>query len=184
VGRDALRQEPLRLAHPLSGRKRLLRPPPNCFAADTRVYRPLVDLLGHSQLGGKTMLYLVDGLSPACIPATRRRNGCRRFPLAANGRAAYWRHKTRWPSMRSASIFLSTEWPALARRSGVDDYLREAALANDPPSGTFYDPDHATATQRLASLGAHEHWNDPREKRYSRNLGTGEGIELVGVKSV
>jgi hypothetical protein len=34
----------------------------------------------------------------------------------------------------------------------------------------------------LASLGAHEHWNDPQERKYSRNLGTGEGIELVSVK--
>jgi hypothetical protein len=81
-----------------------------------------------------------------------------------------------------AQASLSTEWPDVAGRSGVDDYLHEAALANDPPSGTFYDPDHATATKRLASLGVHEHWNNPQEKRYSRNLGTGEGIELVSVK--
>jgi len=36
--------------------------------------------------------------------------------------------------------FLSTEWPGISGRGGVDDYLHEAALANDPPSGTFYDP--------------------------------------------
>jgi hypothetical protein len=64
----------------------------------------------------------------------------------------------------------------------VDDYLYEAARANDPPSGTFYDPDHATATKRLPSLGVHEHWNDPMERKYSRNLETGEGIELVSAK--
>ena len=64
----------------------------------------------------------------------------------------------------------------------MDDYLHEAALANDPPSGTFYDPDHATPTKRLASLGVHEHWNNPQDKKYSRNLGTSEGIELASVK--
>ena len=64
----------------------------------------------------------------------------------------------------------------------MDDYLHEAALANDPPSETFYDPDHATATERLPSLGVHEHWNNAQERKYSRNLGTGEGIELVSVK--
>ena len=58
----------------------------------------------------------------------------------------------------------------------------KAALANDPPSGTFYDPNHASATQRLPSLGVHERWNNPQEKRYSRNLGTGDGVELVSVK--
>ena len=76
--------------------------------------------------------------------------------------------------------FLAAEWPEFARK-GVDDYLHEAALANNPPSGTFYDPNHAVATKRLPSLGVHEHWNNAQEKKYSRNLGTGEGIELVSV---
>ena len=49
----------------------------------------------------------------------------------------------------------------------------------NPPSGTFYDPDHATNTTRLASLGVHEHWNNAQEKQYSRNLGKEQGIELV-----
>ena len=67
---------------------------------------------------------------------------------------------------------------------GVFLGLRAAldVLANDPPSGTFYDPDHATATKRLTSLGVHEHWNNPQDRKYSRNLGIGEGIELVSVK--
>jgi hypothetical protein len=55
------------------------------------------------------------------------------------------------------------------------------ALADNPPSGTFYDADHATNTTRLASLGVHEHWNNLRDKQYSRNLGKREGIELVRV---
>jgi hypothetical protein len=51
------------------------------------------------------------------------------------------------------------------------------ALADNPPSGTFYDPEHDGI--RLASLGVHEHWNDAVEKEYSRNLGIGQGIEPV-----
>ena len=62
---------------------------------------------------------------------------------------------------------------------GVDDYLHEAALANDPPSATFYDPDHEGDVERLASLGVHEHWNNSTDMQYSRNLGTGDGIELI-----
>jgi hypothetical protein len=77
--------------------------------------------------------------------------------------------------------FLWSEGTEFPRKGGVDDYLHEAALAADPPSGTFYDPNHAVATARLASLGVHEHWNNPREKLYSRNLGAGNGIELVKV---
>ena len=60
----------------------------------------------------------------------------------------------------------------------VDNYLHEAALANNPPSGTFYHPNGST---RLESLGVHEHWNNEIEKKYSRNLGTGKGIELISI---
>jgi hypothetical protein len=61
--------------------------------------------------------------------------------------------------------------------SGADDYLTEAALADDPPSGTFYDPEADGV--RMESLGVHEHWNDPLHKQYSGNLGMGSGIELT-----
>jgi hypothetical protein len=64
-------------------------------------------------------------------------------------------------------------------QGGAEDYLHEAALAHEPPSGTFYDPDHKGNVTALESLGVHEHWNNPIDKQYSRNLGTGEGIELI-----
>jgi hypothetical protein len=60
----------------------------------------------------------------------------------------------------------------------VDNYLHEAALANNPPSGVFYHPNGST---RLESLGVHEHWNNEEDKLYTRNLGTGNGIELVTI---
>jgi hypothetical protein len=155
---------------------------PNCFARETGIYRPLVDLTGHAHLGGKTLLYLVDGLFAGVHP---------RDPVPQRLHSAPFQGQ--WSSSLLASQdplaidsvgldFLSAEWPDIAGRSGVDDYLHEAALANDPPSGTFYDPNHAMATQRLPSLGVHEHWTDPQDRRYSRNLGAGEGIELVSVR--
>ena len=155
---------------------------PNCFSKDTGIYRPLVDLIGHPHLGGKTVLYLVDGLFSGVHP---------RDPVPQRMQSSPF--KGQWSCSLLASQdplaidsvgfdFLSTEWPDITGKGGVDDYLHEAALANDPPSGTFYDPDHATATKRLRSLGVHEHWNDPQERKYSRNLGTGEGIELVSLK--
>ena len=55
----------------------------------------------------------------------------------------------------------------------ADNWQIEAALANNPPSGTFYDPNR-TGTQ-LQSLGAREHWNDDVHRQYSRNLGIGRG---------
>jgi hypothetical protein len=87
--------------------------------------------------------------------------------------------------------FLLNEWPNIVNygaqtpglgddlQGGAEDYLHEAAEANNPASGTFYDPGKTGV--RLASLGVHEHWNNPINKQYSRNLGTGQGIELVAL---
>jgi len=64
------------------------------------------------------------------------------------------------------------------RGLGLDNYLHEAALAYDPPSRTLYRPDGIP----LPSLGVHEHWNNPIDRQYSRNLGLDAGIELVAVR--
>ncbi len=153
------------------------------FAKQTGIYRNLVDLIGHSQLGGKTVLYLIDGLYCGVHPVDMDKGPRRWTSPPFNGD---------WTSSLFASQdpvaidsvgfdFLYAEYEDSPRKVGVDDFLHEAALADNPPSGTFYDPDHAGNVKRLASLGVHEHWNNTKEKKYSRNLGTGKGIELVAV---
>ena len=52
----------------------------------------------------------------------------------------------------------------------------EAALAYAPPSGTYY---HDGYGNYVTSLGTHEHWNNPIDRQYSRNLGLDKGIELL-----
>jgi gluconolactonase len=154
-----------------------------CFSRDAGVYRGLVDLMGHAHIGGKTVLYLIDGLYCGIHPIDMDRGPRRWKSHPFNGD---------WTSSLLASQdpvaidsvgfdFLYAEYENPARRSGVDDYLHEAALANNPPSGTFYDPDHVGDVKRLTSLGVHEHWNNAKDKQYSRNLGTGKGIELIAV---
>ncbi len=156
---------------------------PNCFATETGVYRPLVDLLGHAHIGGKTVLHLIDGLFSGVHPRDAVPQRMEMAPFHGQ-----------WPCSLLASQdpvaidsvgfdFLWSERTDFPRKGGVDDYLHEAALAGDPPSGTFYDPNHATPTQRLGSLGVHEHWNNPIEKKYSRNLGSGAGIELIKARA-
>ncbi|MGA2694368.1 MAG: hypothetical protein ABSF76_18530, partial [Opitutaceae bacterium] len=58
-----------------------------------------------------------------------------------------------------------------------DNYMHEAALAANPPSGTHYAPDGVP----LKCLGVHEHWNNETDRQYSRNLGRDEGIELLKI---
>jgi len=155
----------------------------DAFSKQTGVYKNLVDLIGHSQLGGKTMLYLIDGLYCGVHPTDMDKGPRRWNSPPFNGD---------WTSSLLASQdpvavdsvgfdFLYAEYEDSPRKTGVDDFLHEAALADNPPSGTFYDPDHSGNVKRLTSLGVHEHWNNPQEKKYSRNLGTGNGIELIAI---
>jgi hypothetical protein len=161
------------------------------WSPGTARYRALVDLMGHTELGGKTVLYLIDGLYGGYY---------------WEGHPYQWKTAPfdgDWPSSIFASQdpvaidsvgydFVNAEWPDVVKygrapnpkydmQGGAEDYLHEAALANDPASGTFYDPDHAGLP--LPSLGVHEHWNNATDKQYSRNLGTGKGIELIRLAS-
>jgi len=155
----------------------------------TGQYRIMVDLMGHQHLGGKTLLYMIDGL----YGTWRHANPPDPWTMAP--------FNNDYPS----SLFLSQdpvaidsvgldfvytewadEWSAdMDYGNAVDDYLHEAALADNPPSGTIYTPDgpdkSASSPYRLSSLGVHEHWNNATDKQYSRNLGTGSGIELTSI---
>jgi len=140
-------------------------------------YNALVDLMGHKDLDGKTLLFMIDGLHIAHDQGTKVTelgleilNGgwpCSLF-VSQDGVA-----------IDSVALDFLRSVPALRDvvRGIVDNYLHEAALAYAPPSGTFYDPEGDGT--RLESLGVHEHWNNARDRQYSRNLERGTGIELV-----
>ena len=74
--------------------------------------------------------------------------------------------------------FLNSEFGSYAPMLNCDNYMHEGAQADAPPSLVSYDPE-GDGTPLDASLGVHEHWNDDLLRQYSRNLGTGDGIELV-----
>jgi len=154
---------------------------PSAFSRDAGTYRNLVDLMGHSHIGGKTVLYLIDGLYPGIHPSDRAPRKWSSYPFSGDWASSLLASQDPVAIDSVGFDFLYAEYEEHPRKSGVDDYLHEAALANNPPSGTFYDADHPGNVKRLTSLGVHEHWNNPEDKKYSRNLGTGEGIELVAI---
>jgi hypothetical protein len=142
-------------------------------------YSAFVDFLGHKDLGQKTMLFLIDGLY-----GSQNADG----PPQLKWKMAPFNDA--WPSSIFMSLdpvaidsvgfdFLTSEWTDLVDIANADNYLREAALANDPPSKTFYDPERGGTRSR--SLGVFEHWNNATEKKYSGNLGKSHGIELFQV---
>jgi hypothetical protein len=137
-------------------------------------YNCLVDLNGHRQVGGKTLLYLLEGL----YPAEHQQGGVVRF-LSFGDRWASSLLLSQDPvAIDSVGLDILRSEPRAGQvRGNPDNYLHEAALGPRPPSGIRYDPEGDGAP--LAGLGVHEHWNNPRDRRYSRNLGKSEGIELI-----
>ena len=146
-------------------------------------YRPLVDLIGHQHLGGKTLLYLIDGLYAGKHAKERAPRKWNSAPFNGDWSSSLFASQDPVAIDSVGFDFLWTEWDDAPHRSGTSDYLVEAALADDPPSGIFYDPDHKGNVARLPSLGVYEHWNNPMDKQYSGNLGTGTGIELVKLRN-
>jgi hypothetical protein len=146
------------------------------------LYRIQTDIMMHELLSGKNLLMIVDGLFPG---------------EDALGVPFHWQSipfEGDWCSSIFLSLdpvaiesvchdFLRTEYngPTVAQSrpnwDGVDDYLHQAADQSLWPDGVVYDPDNNGVL--IASLGVHEHWNDSLNKAYSRNLGIGDGIELV-----
>lgn len=149
------------------------------------VYSPLVDLMANKELGGKTVLYLLDAF--LCAPSEGD---------GITGENAKWKQSP-FNGTYTASLLVSQDPVAidsvgadflmnepsvtgnndsLKDNPTVENYLHEAGLVQNPPSGTSYQD--GTGKQS-GNLGVHEHWADPASKKYSRNLGKKEGIELV-----
>jgi len=148
------------------------------------LYRVQVDIMSHGLLGGKNLVYIMDALW-----------------------ASDWElHKpVKWnmPPFNNdytSSIFVSLDPVAIesvgydflrsefttesgadssVQMSGVDDYLHQAADSANWPQSIRYDPNNNGI--HIASLGVHEHWNNSTDKKYTRNLGTGAGIELIDI---
>ncbi len=140
-------------------------------------YMTFVDFLAHPDLGQKTMLFLIDGVYGA-----RLVNG---VPAPKWQMAPF---NNNWPCSLLASQdpvaidavaldLLRSEWPDMPDIAFSDQYLIEAAMADNPPSETSYDPQRSHV--KAASLGVMEHWNNANDKLYSRNLGKKTGIELI-----
>jgi hypothetical protein len=146
-------------------------------------YSGLADLNGHPQTGGKTILYMIDGLyatqhnefrlAPVCKWQSAPYNGGWTASLLASQDGV---------AVDSVALdFLRSEPTLTAVVNGtVDNYLHEMALADKSPSKTQYQP--AGDGKVLGSLGVHEHWNNAADKQYSRNLGKAAGIELVHLR--
>ena len=134
-------------------------------------YNCIVDLMAHERIGGNTLVYIVDAMY-----VNPKHNGhAVRFKRAPfnNGWTSSFLASNDQVAIESVVLdFIYSELPLPAN---ADNFLHEAANIGNPPSGIAY------AGKKLVSLGVHEHWNNPDQRMYSRNLGIGKGIELYRV---
>ena len=157
---------------------------------DITAWSGFVDLMGSPNLGGKTMLYVLDGLyaTQTNVRDVTERDRWRRL---FNGEWSASLFLSQDPvAIDSVGLdFLRAEFqdnlgfsgaPAFPKGSIVncDNYLHEAALGRNAQLGA-YRPNG----KEIGSLGVHEHWNNATDRQYSRNLDAkkGRGIELVRV---
>jgi len=150
-------------------------------------YRVFVDLMGSKYLGGKSLLYVMDGLwatsyehDPPCKfrMAPFNDDWCNSLflsldPVAIESVCLDFMQA----EFAEADSTISPMRHIFVHYNGVDDYLHQAADPAARPEGFVYNPDGDGVP--LPSLGVHEHWNNAQDRQYSRNLGTGDGIELI-----
>jgi hypothetical protein len=155
-------------------------------------YRVFVDLMGSKYLGQNTLFWFVEGLYGGGANETKgpvkyfmppfNNNWCNSMfmsldPVAIES-VGYDFLRTEWDGIHKHDA-VNNEWESMPNTYGVDDYMHQAADSVNWPKGIKYDPDNSG--RPLPVLGVHEHWNNSVDKQYSRNLGTGNGIELVTV---
>lgn len=153
-------------------------------------YSAFVDLMGSPNLGGKTMLYIVDGLygMQTNVGNPQERDRWRRL-FNGEWSASYFMSQDAVAIESVCLDFLLAEFQGELGFSGAkafpkgasrhcDNYLIEAAKGTNAKYGPYM-PNGL----KIGSLGVHEHWNNATEKKYSRNLHPkkGKGIELVSV---
>ena len=158
-------------------------------------WSPLVDLAASPNLGGKTILYLLDGL----YCGRKYRSYPLHFPNPPFNNKVVPYENPEWPACVLASldgvaiqsvgldlIYAQSKnnheatyhnVPRILVRENADDVLREMAIPENAPSGVKY----MQAGKPVKSLGVFEHWDGDATMRYSRNIDPkkGKGIEFL-----
>ena len=155
-------------------------------------YRVFVDLMGSKYLGNNSVFWCVEGMFGG--GSSEIKGPVKYFmppfnndwsnsvfmsldPVAIES-VGYDFLRSEFDGVNKHDVY-NNEWETVPNMFGVDDYMHQAADSTNWPKGIKYDPDNSGTP--ISGLGVHEHWNNPIDKQYSRNLKTGNGIELVSI---
>lgn len=132
-------------------------------------YKTFVDFIAHPHLGGKCLLFLIDGTY-----GSRDVNGApypkwQKEPFCGDWACSVIASQDPLAADAVAMDLIIGEWPEFGSLNYCDEYLREAASIPNAPSGTIYMSDGKPLNE---PLGIMEHWNNPDDRHY-------ESIDLV-----
>ncbi|MDE5814657.1 MAG: DUF362 domain-containing protein [Muribaculaceae bacterium] len=132
-------------------------------------YKTFVDFISHPHLGGKCLLFLIDGTY-----GSRDVNGApypkwQKEPFNNDWACSIIASQDPLAADAVGMDMIIGEWPEFGSLNYCDEYLREAASIPNAPSGTTYMADGQPLTE---PLGLMEHWNNSEERHY-------EAIDLV-----
>lgn len=121
-------------------------------------YASQVDFIGHKDLGGKCMLYLIDGTYGSRDVNGKPDPKWQKAPFNGDWACSILLSQDALAGDSVGLDILANEWPEVGSLPFCDLYLVEAASLPNPPSGTVYDPE-ADGKPLTEPLGLTEHWN-------------------------
>ena len=132
-------------------------------------YKTFVDFIAHPDLGGKCLLFLIDGTY-----GSRDVNGApypkwQMAPFFGDWACSIIASQDPLTADAVGMDLIIGEWPEFGSLNYCDEYLREAASIPNTPSGTVYKVNGKPLTE---PLGLMEHWNNAQDRHY-------DAIDLV-----
>ena len=126
-------------------------------------YKTFVDWMTHKNMGQKCMLFLIDGTY-----GSRDVNGApnpkwQKEPFNGDWACSLIVSQDEVACDAVGMDIIIGEWPEFGSLNYCDEYLREAALIPNAPSGTVYKQDGRPVEK---PLGLFEHWNS--EHKYTK----------------
>lgn len=130
----------------------------------THAYKTFVDFIAHPDMGGKCLLFLIDGTY-----GSRDVNGApapkwKKAPFNGDWACSIIASQDAVAADAVAMDLLISEWPEFGSLNYCDEYLLEAATIPNTPSGTIYKVNGKPLTE---PLGLMEHCNNAKERKYT-----------------
>lgn len=128
-------------------------------------YKTFVDFIGHKNLGGKALLYLIDGTYGSRDVNGKPHPKWQKAPFNNEWACSIIVSQDPLAVDAVAMDLLISEWPEFGNFNYCDEYLLEAATIPATNSGTTYDPER-DGTPLTKPLGLFEHAD--RDRKYTK----------------